>query len=124
VQRVSHEDCRVVRELHVDVVRERCPDPGHFGVESARHFDLVAADERPDAEVHGLLVAELRDEAGLLGAQLHPGHVGQPHNRSVPLSHDQVLELLRRAQIGVGEQVDLHQVAFGLSHRGEVVVAL
>ena len=40
-----------------------------------------------------------------------------------PVGHDQVLELVDGAQVGVREQVDLHQVALRPAHRGEVVVA-
>ncbi len=43
---------------------------------------------------------------------------------AVALGDDQVLELLGRAQIGVREQVDLHEIALRLADRGEVVVAL
>jgi hypothetical protein len=42
-------------------------------------------------------------------------------SRSVTIS---LLELLDRAQVGVGEQVDLHEVALGLTDGGQVVVAL
>ena len=41
----------------------------------------------------------------------------------VPVGDDEVLELVHRPQVGVGEQVDLDQVALGLADRGEVVVA-
>ena len=56
--------------------------------------------------------------------ELDPRHVAQPHDGAVAVGHDQVLELLGRAQVGVGQQVDLDQVALGLADRGEVVVAL
>ena len=124
MQRVGHEHRRVVGHLHVDVARQGRPDPGHLGVQPARHFDLVAAGYGPDAEVDGLLVAELGDVVGLLGTQLHPGHVRQPYDRPVPLGHDEVLELLGGTQIGVGQEVDLYQLALGLTHGREVVVAL
>src|SRR5438876_557705 len=124
LQRVGHEHRRVVSHLHVDIAGQRGPDPGHFSVEPVGHFDLVATRQRPDAHVHGFFVAEFGDEVGFLRPQLDAGDVGQSHDRPVALGHDQVLELLGRAQIGVGKQVDLHQVALGLPHGGEVVVAL
>ena len=82
------------------------------------------ADERPDAEVDGLLLVVLGDHVGFLGAELDARDVAQAHDRAVAVGDDQVLELLGRAQVGVREQVDLHEVALGLADGGEVVVAL
>ena len=123
VQRVLHEHRRAVDQLHVDVFGQRRPDPLHLRLEPVRHLDLVDADQRPDAEIHAVLGAVLGDEVGLLGSQLDVGDVAQADDGPVPVGHDQVLELLHRAQVGVGQQVDLDQVALGLPDRGEVVVA-
>ena len=82
------------------------------------------ADERPDAEVDGLLVVVLGDHVGLFGAELDARDVAQAHDRAVAVGDDQVLELVDRAQVGVREQVDLDEVALGLADGGEVVVAL
>ena len=43
-------------------------------------------------------------------------------DRIAVLTHDQLLELLARAEIGVRGQVDLDQLALGLADRGEIVV--
>ena len=56
--------------------------------------------------------------------ELDARDVAQAHDAAVALGDDQVLELIDRAQIRVREQVDLHQVALGLTDRGEIVVAL
>ncbi len=124
VQCVGHEDRRVVRQLHVDVGRQLRLEPRHLAVQPVGHFDLVAAGQRPDTQIDCLFFVELGDEVGFLGAQLDARHVRQPHDGAVTLGDDEILELLGRAQIGVRQQVDLHQVALGLTHRREVVVAL
>ena len=42
---------------------------------------------------------------------------------SVFLAHDQVFEILRRMQIGVGGQVDLDERTLGAAEGGEKVIA-
>ena len=90
---------------------------------SCGHVDLVHPHERPHAQVDALLLAVLGDHVRLFGAQLDPGHVAQPHDGAAAVGDDQVAELLDRAEVGVGQQVDLDQVALGLAHGREVVVA-
>ena len=41
---------------------------------------------------------------------------------SFSLPDDELLELLRRVQVGVGRQIDLHERALGAADRGEIVV--
>ena len=123
LQRVLHEGRRVVREMHLDVRRQRRRDARHLGLQAMGDVDLVHADQRPHAEVHGLLLAVLGDHVGLFGAQLHLRHVAQPHDGAGAVGDDEVLELLHRAQVGVGEQVDLDEVALRLADGGEVVVS-
>ncbi len=93
-------------------------------LQAMRDVDLVRADERPDREVHRLALGEPADDLGLLGSELHARHVRQAHDRVAPVGDDELLELADRAEIGVGEQVDLHDVALGLADGREIVVAL
>ncbi len=123
LERVLHEHRRVVREVHLDVRRQRRRDALHLGLQAMRDVDLVHADERPDAEVHGLLLAVLRHHVRLFGAELHLRHVAAGARRAAAVGDDEILELLHRAQVGVGEQVDLDEVALRLADGGEVVVA-
>ena len=44
--------------------------------------------------------------------------------RAVAVGNDQILEFVHCAQIGIGQQIDLHQVALGLPNGGQVVIAL
>ncbi len=44
--------------------------------------------------------------------------------RAVAVCHDEVGKLVCRAQVRVGEQIDLDEVALRLPDRGEIVVAL
>ena len=88
-----------------------------------RDVDFVAADRGPDADVHGLLIVELRDHVRLFGAQLHARDVRQTDDRAAAIGHDEILELIGGTQIGVGQQVDLNEIALGLAHGGDVVVA-
>ena len=102
------------------------PDALHLlraaGAATSISFD---AGQRPDAEVHGLLVVVLGDEVGFFGAQLHlaPRRSGA---RCAPFRSATIrfLNSSVDAQVGVGEQVDLDQVALGLTDGREVVVAL
>ncbi len=88
------------------------------------HFDFVRAGQRPHTEIHGLLVVVLRDHRGFFGAELDACDVGETHDGAIAFRDDEVLEFFGRAQVGVGEQVDLDEVALGLAHRRQVVVAL
>ena len=74
------------------------------------------------AHEHRRLAREPHLRVVVLGAEHHVGHVAQPHERAVPLAHDQVAELRHRAQVGVGGEVHLHQRALGLADGGEEVV--
>ncbi len=76
------------------------------------------------AKVDALLLVVLRDHVGLFGPEFDLGHVAQPHDRAAPVGDDQVFELLGRAQVGIREQVDLHQVALRPTDRRQIVVAL
>ena len=96
----------------------------HLRAQATGDLDFVRADQRPDAEVHAFGMVVLGHHARLFGAELHACDVSQPHDGAVTLGDDQVGEFLRRAQVGVGEQVDLDEVALGLADGRQVVVAL
>jgi hypothetical protein len=69
------------------------------------------------------LAVVLRDQRRLFGAELDARHVGETHDRAASLRDDERLEVLLGAEVRVGEQVDLHQVALRLADGGEEVVA-
>ena len=88
-------------------------------------LDLVGADQRPDAEVDALLAR----------CTWRPGRPPRRRARRAPRRARRTIapsrsatirssNSLDRAQVGVRQQVDLHEVALGLADGGEVVVAL
>ena len=87
-------------------------------------LDLIGADERPYPKVDAFRPVVLRDEVGLFGPQLDPGHVAEPHDGAAAIGDDQVREFINRAQVRVGHEVDLHLISLGLADGGKVVVAL
>src|SRR6266568_1038572 len=93
------------------------------GMATMRDLDFVAADRGPDADVHGLLIVELRNHVRLFGTQLHARDVRKTDDGAAAIGHDEILELIGGAQIGVGQQVDLNEIALGLAHGGDIVVA-
>jgi hypothetical protein len=124
LQRRLHEHGAVVDQLHLDVPRQARAQTLHLGAQRVRHFDFVGADLRPHRQVDHLVPIQRTDVFGLLRAELDPRHVGEAHDRAVVLGDHQRREFGDRAQVGIGHQVHLHQIALGLAHRGEIVVAL
>ena len=123
-QGVAHEHRAVPDQAHLDVLGQRRANPLHRLAQPSCHFELVGAGNRPHAEVDALLRVVLGDELRLFGPELDARHIGQADDRAVAIGDDQLLELVDGAQIGVGEQVDLDEVALGLADRSEIVVAL
>ena len=89
-----------------------------------RDIDLVRADQRPNPKVDTFFPVVLRDHVGFFGPMLDLGHIFQPHDRASPIGDDQVFELHGRAQVGIRQQVDLHEVAFRSTDGRQEVVAL
>ena len=71
-------------------------------------------------------VADLAVEADVLvivlGAQHDVGNVAEPDDDAVLLFHDELTELLRRAQVGVGDQVHRHHGPLRPPERRKIVV--
>ena len=97
---------------------QRRADALHLVAQPVRDLDLVRADQRPDRQgrhasfslyfaTMSASSAPSSTRATSLSRTIAPFAVGD----------DQVLELLGRAQVGVREQVDLHQVAFRSARR-------
>ena len=129
-QRVDHLVDRVV-DVGGRVIGDAwpaCRPAGPSGSTSISSRDRVDDIERvgvrqdEDAHEDRGLAGEADFGVVVLGAQLDVGDVAQAHDRVVLLADDEVLELLDRAQIGVGRQVDLDQGALGVADGGQVVV--
>jgi hypothetical protein len=96
----------------------------HLGHQAVADGDLVGADQRPDAEVDtglSLYFATMSASSAPSSTVATSEMRTTAPPRSVTIS---LLELLHRTQVGVGEQVDLHEVALRLADGGQVVVAL
>ncbi len=69
------------------------------------HLERVGGRQDPDAHEHRRLAVEPDVLLVVLGAEHHVGDVAEPDDHALVFLDDQVPELLRRAQIGVGDQV-------------------
>ncbi|KAF5049797.1 hypothetical protein DSECCO2_436140 [anaerobic digester metagenome] len=94
----------------------------HFLAHELDDIDGVGVGQGPDADEHGRLAREAHLRAVVLGAQGHVGDVAESDDGAVFGADGQALEFLGGAQIRVGGEVDLDQLALGLPQRREIVV--
>src|SRR5690606_288647 len=114
LERIAHEHRAVPDETHLDVARQRRLDALHLFSQLLRDLELVRAGQRPDTEIHALLVVVLRDRRGLLRTELDGGDIAQANDRAVAIRDDEILELFDSPQIRVREQVHLNEIALRL----------
>ena len=110
---------------------------GHFPRHSGRQLllDLIELDasafdyiqrigirQHPDTHEHGFLSGEAHLCVVVFCAENDVSDIAEPNQRVLILPDDQLLELLRRVQIGVCRQADLKKRAFGISNGRQKVV--
>ena len=86
-------------------------------------LERVGGRQHPDAHERRRFAVEADVLLVVLGAQHDVGDVAEPDDDAVLLLDHELPELLGRAQIGVGDEVDRHHRALGASERRQVVVA-
>ena len=88
-----------------------------------RHFQRVGGRLLDDAERDGRLAVEPHDQALVERPELGAADIGKAHEIAVGLLDDQVVELLRRAQIGLRQHGELALLAFDAAGRNLDILA-
>ena len=112
LDRLGDEHRLVVGDLHLHAVGQRGGDARQHLVDGVRHFERIGRRLLDHAEGDGRLAVEADDTALIQGAKLGVADVGEPHEVAVGLLDDEIVELLRRAQIGLGEHGEFALQAF------------
>ncbi len=84
--------------------------------------ERVRGRQHPDAHEGRGLAVEADVLVVVLGAEHDVGDLAEPDDVALLLLDDELLELLGRLEVGVGDEVDRHHRALGRAERGEVVV--
>ena len=98
------------RDLHAR--RQRRAELGHFGLDRLRHRQRIRGGLLDDAQAHGRLAIDTQDVAFIGGAQFGAADIAQPHRVTLHVADDQLVELLRRAQIGFRQHGEFALAAF------------
>ena len=87
------------------------------------HVERVGGRQHPDAHEGRGLAVEADVLFVVLRAEHDVGDLAEPHDDAVLLLDDELAELLRRPQVGVGDEVHRHHRPLRAAERGQVVVA-
>ena len=112
----------VVRNAAGEAGGQLLLDGFHFGAHPLDHVQRVGVGQNPDAHEDRLLAVKPHLRVVILRAQLHVGHVAQPHEPVAGLADDEIAELLDGAEIGVGGQVHLDQRTLGAADGGKEII--
>ncbi len=95
LDRVAHEDGRVIDDAVIEPVREILLQFLHGRADAIGDFDRVGAGSLEDRNGHGRLVVEQRAQTVLRRVDLDAGHIAQPRHYAVLVLNDDLTELLR-----------------------------
>ena len=98
-------------------------DDRDLRADASNDVERVRSGQDPDAHEHGGLTVEANVLLVVLRAEHHVGDVADSDDDAVRFLDDELAELLRRAQVGIGDQVHRYHRPFRAPERGEVVVA-
>ena len=123
VDRVLDVCGRVVGDARLHAGRHLRLDAGDFRADAPDDVERVGGGQHPDAHEDRRLTVEADVLLVVLRAEHDVGDVAEPDDDAVLLLDDELAELLRRAQVGVGDEVHRHHRSLGAPERREVVVA-
>ena len=117
LDRLGDEHRLVVGDADFHPLRQRLPDARQDLLHLLRHVEGIGRRLLDDAQRDGGLAVEA-DHAPLIErAELGMTDIFKPHEIAVGLLDDQVIELIRRAQVGLGENGELALLALDAAGR-------
>ena len=112
----------VIGDMGLHTAGQLFLDGFHLRPHPFDHVDGVGVGQRPDPHEDCRFSGEMHLGAIVLGPEDHLAHIFQADDGPVFFPDDQLFEFTRRAQVGIGRQVDLDQRSLGLAHGGQEVV--
>ena len=113
----------VVGNVRLHAARQFLLDLLQFGPDVLDDIDRVRVWQNPDAHENGFLPGEPDLRVVIFGAEDDVGDVAQPNECALVFLDDELLELIRRVQVGVRSQVDLQHRTLRAADRRKIIVA-
>ena len=123
LDRLGDEHRGVVGDADFHALRQRLPDARQDLLHLLRHVERIGRRLLDDAERDGGLAVEADHAALVERPQLGMADIVKPHEIAVGVLDDQVIELLRRAQVGLGQNGELALLALDAAGRHLDVLA-
>ena len=123
VNRIVDVSGRVVSHVCLHPRRQFFFDLLHLDAHAFDHVDRVCVGQNPDAHEHRFFPGETNLGVVIFRAKLDISDVAYPDEVSFVLTNNELFEIIRRVQIGVGGEIDLKQRTFGVADGREIIVS-
>ncbi len=117
LDRLGDEHRLVVGDPHLHAVGQRGGDARQHLLDFLRHVERIGGGLLDHAKRDGRLAVEADDAALIQRAELGMADIGEPHEIAVGLLDDEIVELLGRLEVRLGQHGELALQAFDAARR-------